>query len=127
MKTGGLHIAATGETPGITVGHDGQITISGRFMGNGSPRESGYLLDWVNDYISDPAGVTTLSLHIEYLEAIKSPLIISAVRKLMQVRLNDNQLIVNWYYEEGDDDMLEQGEYISWAAGEPFNFIMIPA
>ncbi len=127
MKTGGLHIAATGETPGITIGQDGQITISGRFMGNGIPEPPGYLLDWVDDYISAPAGVTTLDLHIEYLEAIKSTLIISAVRKLMQVRLTDNRLVVNWYYEEGDDDMLEQGEYISWAAGEPFNFIMIPA
>ncbi len=127
MKTGGLHITTTGEKPGITIGRDGHIVISGRFMGNNYTDSTDELLNRVNDYVSDPAGETILDLHIEYLEAIKSPLIISAVKKLIQGRVADNQLVVNWYYEEGDDDMLEQGEYISWAAGHSFNFIMIPA
>jgi hypothetical protein len=32
---------------------------------------------------------------------------------------------VNWYYEEGDEDILEKGEDISSALDIPFNFIMI--
>jgi hypothetical protein len=85
-----------------------------------------HLIRRVDEYISGPAGLTTLDLHIEYLEAKKCPLIISVVRKLMQLRLTGNELVVNWYYEEGDEDMLEQGEYISWAAAMPFNLVMIP-
>jgi len=127
MKTNGLHVAAAGEAPGITVGRDGNIMISGRFLRNNTPDSPDCLLKRVTGYFSDPAEVTTLNLHIEYLEAVKSPLIISAIRKLMQARSTDNHLVVNWFYEEGDDDMLEQGEYISWAAGQPFNYIMIPA
>jgi hypothetical protein len=32
---------------------------------------------------------------------------------------------INWYYEEGDEDILEKGEDISSALNIPFNFIMI--
>jgi len=127
MKTGGLHITTTGENSGITIGQDGHIVISGRFWGNKFTETTDELLNQVEKYISDPAGEIILDFHIEYLEAIKSPFIITAVRKLMQVSQSTGKLEVNWYYEEGDDDMLEQGEYISWAAGHPFNFIMIPA
>lgn len=126
MKTGGLHIAATGKTPDITIGQNGHIMISGRFMGNNMAEMHDHLLSRVDEYISDPAELTTLDLHIEYLEAVKCPLIISVVRKLMQLSLTGNELVVNWYYEEGDEDMLEQGEYISWAAGMHFNLVMIP-
>jgi hypothetical protein len=32
--------------------------------------------------------------------------------------------MINWYYEDGDEDILEQGEYISTTLEIPFNFIM---
>ena len=37
----------------------------------------------------------------------------------------DKKYIINWYYEEGDEDILEKGEYISSVLNIPFNYIMI--
>jgi hypothetical protein len=34
--------------------------------------------------------------------------------------------MINWYYEEGDEDILEKGENISSVLDVTFNFIMIP-
>jgi hypothetical protein len=34
--------------------------------------------------------------------------------------------MINWYYEEGDEDILEKGENISSVLDVIFNFIMIP-
>jgi len=33
--------------------------------------------------------------------------------------------VVNWYYEEGDEDILEKGEFLSDELNVPFNFIEI--
>ena len=41
-------------------------------------------------------------------------------------RLKNKKFMVNWYYDEGDEDILEKGEYISSVVEVPFNFIMIP-
>jgi hypothetical protein len=48
----------------------------------------------------------------------------SFIRKFSYVKLKDKELLINWYFEDGDDDMLEQGEYISTTLEIPFNFIM---
>jgi hypothetical protein len=34
-----------------------------------------------------------------------------------------HKLIVNWYYEEGDDDILERGEYYESILGIKINYI----
>jgi hypothetical protein len=34
--------------------------------------------------------------------------------------------IINWYYEESDEDINEKGEYFSSFPEVPFNLIMIP-
>jgi hypothetical protein len=33
--------------------------------------------------------------------------------------------MINWYYEEGDEDIIEKGEYISSVLDIPYNFIML--
>jgi hypothetical protein len=50
---------------------------------------------------------------------------ISILKKITYIRLKNKKFIVNWYYEEGDEDILEQGEYISSVLDIPFNFIKI--
>jgi len=44
--------------------------------------------------------------------------------KIKQVTLRNKRFIFNWYYEEGDEDILERGEYFSTVLRVPFNFIM---
>jgi hypothetical protein len=39
--------------------------------------------------------------------------------------LKNKKYIINWYYDEGDEDIIEKGEYISSITEVPFNFIMI--
>jgi hypothetical protein len=41
------------------------------------------------------------------------------------VTLKNKKFVVNWYYEEGDEDILERGEYFSSVLDIPFNFFMI--
>jgi hypothetical protein len=36
---------------------------------------------------------------------------------------NGHDVIINWYYEEGDDDMLDLGIHLKSFIKAPFNFI----
>jgi hypothetical protein len=36
---------------------------------------------------------------------------------------NGHQLKINWYYEDGDDDILERGEYFSSILDLPISLI----
>ena len=39
--------------------------------------------------------------------------------------MKDKKYKVNWYYEDGDEDILERGEYIASVLESDFNFIKI--
>jgi hypothetical protein len=52
-------------------------------------------------------------------------LLIQLFQKVSRVQLKNKKYIVNWYYEEGDEDILERGEYFSSVLNIPFNFIRI--
>jgi hypothetical protein len=41
------------------------------------------------------------------------------------VALKNRKVFINWFYEEGDEDILERGEYLSSVLDVPFNFIEI--
>jgi len=41
------------------------------------------------------------------------------------VHLKHKKFIINWFYEEGDEDILERGEYFSSILNIPFNFIRL--
>ena len=41
----------------------------------------------------------------------------------MKFHSKGNKVDINWYYEEGDDEIQESGEEMSDMIGYPFNFI----
>ena len=75
--------------------------------------------------ISDPPASTTVEVTLEYFNSASAKLLINLLHKLSLVRLKNNKFIINWYYEDGDEDILERGEYFSSVLKVPFNFIKI--
>jgi len=47
------------------------------------------------------------------------------IKKIATISHLNKKIVINWYYEEGDEDILEQGEHISSVVSIPFNFIEI--
>ena len=47
------------------------------------------------------------------------------MQKITYVALKNKKFIFNCYYEDGNEDMLERGEYFSSILDVPFNFIKI--
>jgi len=81
--------------------------------------------DWIDKYICNPADITCVDFHLEYLPTFTTRFYISLLSKIAAVKLKNKKIIINWYYDEGDEDILEKGEYISSILDIPFNFIEI--
>lgn len=118
-------ILPTKDSPEIILNPDGNIKISGRIMKGDYPEAFYQLEEWVNNYISDPADVTNINIHLEYFNKSNVKNFITLLKKTETVRLRNKECIINWLYEDGDEDILEQGEYISSFLDAPLNFIII--
>ena len=117
-------ISATSKTPEIILNPEGIIKIRGRWMMENIADFSKALSDWFDAYIFNLPEVTAIDIHLEYFSGFNSAILISLLRKILGIKLMHKELIINWYYEEEDQDILELGEYISSVLATPFNFIM---
>jgi hypothetical protein len=119
------NILSTKNTPEITLDPAGIIIIRGRSMSGNVSEFVKEIENWINKYISHPAEVTSVDFHLEYLNTNNIKIYISLLKKLETIILKNKKLMVNWYYEEGDEDIFEKGECIFSQVNVPFNFIMI--
>jgi len=82
-------------------------------------------LDWVIAYASAPPQSTEVDIEMEYLNSGTSKYMLRLLRKLKEVDNDGYDLKINWVYEEGDDDILERGEYYASILDLDINFIEI--
>ncbi len=120
-----LKILPTNDTPEIILKPEGIIKIKGRSTNRYASEYFRQIEDWVEKYIYDPADLTCVNICLEYFNVSNIRIYISIIKKIESVTLKNKKYVVNWYYEEGDEDILETGEYISHHLGMPFNFIRI--
>jgi hypothetical protein len=118
-------ILSTKGTPEISLNPEGIIKIMGRSTNGNVMQFSNQIENWIEEYISNPADITCVDIYLEYFNRINLQFYFNLLRKIESVKLKNKKYIINWYYEEGDEDILEKGENISSILDIPFNFIMI--
>jgi hypothetical protein len=123
LKT--IHISASKKTPEIMLNPEGIIRIKGRSMKGDWTEFWKQIEVWVDEYICHPADLTCVDIYLEYFNEINLYVYISLLKKIESVKLKNKKFIINWYYEEGDEVILEKGENISFILDIPFNFIKI--
>jgi hypothetical protein len=124
MQNNNKAILPENELPEVILNPTGQIIIKGRWMDRNMICFPKPVNDWVDTYVRDPADTTCIDIHCEYFSGVSSAILMSFLKKFFFVKLKDKELRINWYYEDGDEDILEQGEYISTTLELPFNFII---
>jgi len=120
-----LKISATKYSPEVVLNPQGFIKIKGRSIHENINDFFIPVEEWLVNYIKTPADVTCIDITLEYFNSASAKILIQLLQKISHVRLKDRKFIINWYYEEGDEDVLERGEYISSVLNIPFNFILI--
>ena len=124
MSLTGKKIAPTKNTPEVVLDPEGVIIIKGRSMDKNAAEFYKQIENWVDEYICNPADLTCVDIYLEYFNGINSLIFNSLLRKISDVKLKNKEFVINWYYEEDDDDILAQGENISSVLNIPINLIM---
>jgi hypothetical protein len=64
-------------------------------------------------------------VQLEYFNTSSSKCILDVFKKLEAINKGENDVLINWYYEEDDEDMLEAGEDYESIIRVPFKMIEI--
>jgi hypothetical protein len=120
-----LRILPTNSTPEIILEPEGMIKIRGRSMYATMKEFTDQTDNWIIEYLSDPADITYVDFHFEYVSTNNLIFYRTLLEKIAQVILRKKKYVINWIYDEGDIDIIEKGENISSSTGINFNFIMI--
>jgi hypothetical protein len=132
VKHNALHknyqiISPTKNTPEVILDPKGTIKFTGRLIPENADDFFNPIVEWINEYFCHPADITCVEICLEYVNSVGTKYLLDMINKITHIHLKNNKgkFIINWYYEDIDQDMLEIGTILSSNLNVPFNFIRI--
>lgn len=106
-----VRIESTHKTPSINFDFEtGILEIKGRSIPENSMEFYKPVVELLEQYARAPRSFTTVNIKLEYFNTRSSKCILDVFKKLENIHKVGNRLLINWYYEKDDKDMLETGE-----------------
>ena len=119
-----IFIEGTPKTPNIDFDYGkGSLLLKGRSIPENSIEFYKPLVDWLDAYSSSPKPKTVCDVQLEYFNTSSSKCLLDLFKKMELMSTGGNEVIINWYYEEDDEDMLEAGEDYQSIINVPFKMI----
>ncbi|WP_448518651.1 DUF1987 domain-containing protein [Rhodoflexus sp.] len=86
----------------------GKFLMSGRSIPENAIEFYKPLFEWLDEYVKHPCTKTDFEIRLEYFNTSSSKCLVEIFRRLEKIK--DKEVVINWYYEEDDEDMQESGE-----------------
>ena len=120
-------ISPTRNTPEVILDPKGIIKMAGRFIPENAMGFFNPIDEWINEYFKNPAEITCIEISLEYINSTGSKYLLDLIRKITHIHLkkNTSKFIINWFYNDKDEDMFEKGTFFSSILEVPFNLIKI--
>jgi hypothetical protein len=120
-----IHILPSEINPELILDPVGIITIKGRFLVLNPTDVPVQIVSWIDSYLGNPAESTEVIIALEYLNSFGTKNLMSILKQLSKVIKQNKKIVIRWYYEEDDEDMIDRGEYISSVLNVPIEIIMV--
>ncbi len=122
-----LEIIGTAKTPTVNFNPEsGILEMKGRSIPENAIEFFKPLVDWLEEYSKSAIDLTQANIQLEYFNTSSSKCILDIFKKLESINKQDEkEVVINWYYEEDDEDMLEAGEDYQSILKIPFKMIEI--
>ena len=121
-----INIEPSVKTPKISFDDgSGALEIEGRSIPENSTEFYKPVFDWLDAYIDAPSANTEFAFKLEYFNTSSSKCILDVLRKLEKLHINGNKVVVNWFYEEDDEDMKEAGENYQRIVSVPIQLTLL--
>ena len=121
-----ISIEGSAKTPTVKFDPEsGVLEIKGRSIPENSIEFYKPMVDWLDEYASQAQKNTVVNIQLEYFNTSSSKCILDVFKKLEAINKGKSDVLINWYYEEDDEDMLEAGEDYESIIRVPFKMIEI--
>lgn len=120
-----LKISPTKSTPEVIFDPKGILKIRGWSIPEEGVPFFSPIEEWITLYILDPEDITCLDINLQLVNGVSLKSLAHIIQKITYVSLKQKKFIFNWYYEEGDEEMLETGKTLSSGLDVPFHFIKL--
>lgn len=119
-----LYIEKTKATPTVNFNADsGVLEISGESYPENSMKFYQPVFNWLQQYLSETDNPIVFNFKLDYFNTSSSKCILNILEMLEESYSKGRKVDLNWYYQEEDDDMLENGQEFAEDMSLQFNFI----
>jgi hypothetical protein len=116
-----ISIKETEATPSIEFNpEEGLLIIKGRSHPENAKTFYRPLIEWCKSYAKDPPEKTVLRIQLEHFNTISSKSLLDVFRTLKEIQKTKKLLLIDWYYESDDEDLLDAGKTYEEITDIPF-------
>lgn len=91
------------------------------------------LLKWLDQYSTEinsqklnfSDNPLTFNFKLDYFNSSSSKFIFDIIKKIVEMHSNGINVKIDWYYEDGDDDMRDAGSELSRMVKFEFGFVVV--
>ena len=106
-----LRIEKTSDSPAVNLDPDsGILEIKGRSIADDINHFYQPILTWIDSYSKKPHQKTVMKMFFSYYNTSTSKSISEILKKLDELHKKGFDVKVCWYYDEGDESSMEDGE-----------------
>jgi len=117
-----LKIKQTKKTPGVEL-ENGKIVFDGRSIPEDSSRFYKPIYDWIKEYTEEEITATRVDFNFEYINTSSTKWVYAVLKEIGLKRNLAEKFEINWFYEEGDEDMKDLGYILKSLVMCPFTLI----
>ena len=124
---GDINIKGTLKTPSITFSKVGNhLVIKGRSTHENPARFYRPLISILKKGAVLTDERIEIDIKLEYFNTPSSLVLLDVLKQLQSLNTTKNEVVINWYYDEEDEDLLEVGKDYSRILNNPLNLIVNP-
>jgi hypothetical protein len=123
-----LLIEASKKTPLVSFDiNTGVFKIKGRSVPENTYEFYDPIMHWIAEFSENPNPSIVLKIELDYFNTSSSKFLFELLKKTKNIKnTNSNcDLKIEWYFEDGDDEMKESGQDFMDLLGIPFELICI--
>lgn len=117
-----LKIEATLKTPYIHFDNEtGNFIIKGMSCAEYAREFYAPINEWLDNYAKQPSKETVVNIEFKYFNTSSAKSILLLLQKFNNIRNTGKEVVINWFYEKNDEQMIQDGENYSEILNFPFN------
>ncbi len=116
-----IKIKGTDDTPNVILDAESNIIeFSGRSLPEDVVTFYAPVIQWIEEYAKSPNPKTEVIFRLEYFNTASSKILLDILLKFEDILNEGHEVLIQWYFQEDDEDMEEAGEEYSEIVDIPF-------